>query len=273
LSVEIEQEGSGRVIMPDPPSTERVSNPYESSRSLAEYLLFHYGSAEEILGQHSGPREALDFPMRCVRELVDFARVPAGARALEVGCAVGRSSFELGRFCAQVVGIDFSHAFIQAACMLKASGMISFEVVVEGDMCRPAQALVPAELDRRHVHFEVGDAMNLRKDLKGFDLVLAANLICRLTEPVLFLQRLPHLINPGGQLLTTTPFTWLEEFTPRPKWLGGRREEGLRSFDALTKSLRPDFELQLARDLPFLIREHERKFQYGVALGCRWIRR
>lgn len=252
---------------------ERVSNPYESSRSLAEYLLFHYGTEEQILGQHPGPRDALDFPARCVRELVDPARIPADARALDIGCAVGRSSFELGRLCPQVVGVDFSHSFIQAASRLRENGAISLEMVIEGDIAQSEQVRVPAELDRGRVRFQVGDAMNLPDDLGSFDIVLAGNLICRLTEPALFLRRLPRLINPGGQLVMTTPFTWLEEFTPRSEWLGARKEKGVRSFVALKEILQGDFELQEAKDLPFLIREHERKFQYGIALGSRWIRR
>ncbi len=250
-----------------------MSNPYESSRLLAEYLLFHYGTENEILGKRPGPREALDFPVRCVKELIDRQGVPADARALDVGCAVGRSCFELCEFCTSVVGIDFSGSFIQAARELKARGELSFEVLVEGEMCELARARVPARLDRRRVHFQVGDATNLPEDLGSFDVVLAANLICRLAEPALFLQRLPGLLNPGGQLLLTTPFTWLGEFTSPSRWLGGRKKEGVRSFDALREILARDFELQLAKDLPFLIREHERKFQYGIALGCRWIRR
>ena len=248
-------------------------NPYESSRLLAEYLLFHYGSEEQILGQRPGPREALDFPVRCVHELLDRGRVPAAARALDVGCAVGRSCFELCALCSTVVGIDFSHSFIQAARELKARGEFSFEMVVEGEMCELAQARVPASLDRRRAHFQVGDATNLPGDLGTFDVVLAANLICRLAEPALFLQRLPGLVNSGGQLLMTTPFTWLAEFTSPAKWLGGQKRDGVRSFDVLQEILGRDFELQVAKDLPFVIREHERKFQYGVALGCRWVRR
>jgi putative 4-mercaptohistidine N1-methyltranferase len=250
-----------------------VSNAYESSRLLAEYLLFHYGSEKEILGEHPGPREAIDFPVRCVHELVDHRRVPGNARALDVGCAVGRSCFEMCEFCCTVVGIDSSRSFIQAARQLKGRGELSFEIVIEGEMCAPTQARVPAKLDRERAHFQVGDATDLPPNLGTFDVVLAANLICRLAEPALFLQRLPQLVKPGGQLLMTTPFTWLAEFTTPSKWLGGRKAEGVRSFDALKEILAEDFELQLAKDLPFLIREHERKFQYGIALGCRWIRR
>ncbi|HEY5812511.1 MAG TPA: methyltransferase domain-containing protein, partial [Terrimicrobiaceae bacterium] len=138
---------------------------------------------------------------------------------------------------------------------------------------RLVQARVSPGLDRQRVHFRVGDAMNLPEDVGTFDLVLAANLLCRLADPERFLSRLPELVRRGGQLLVTTPFTWLEEFTSRGKWLGGRREEGTRSFEALKENLDWHFELQLTRDLPFLIREHERKFQYGIAIGCRWVRR
>jgi SAM-dependent methyltransferase len=115
--------------------------------------------------------------------------------------------------------------------------------------------------------------MELPADLGACDLVLGANLVCRLPEPRRFLRQLPRLVKPGGQLLLTTPFTWLEQFTPRSQWLGGRREEKIRSADALEAILEPDFELQLTRDLPFAIREHQRKFQFGIALGWRWIRR
>ncbi len=248
-------------------------NPYESERLLAEYLLFHYGSVQAIFGQIPAPRDALDFPMRCVHELVDAGAVPTSARALDVGCSVGRSSFELGRFCVDVLGIDLSESFIQAARSLQQEGVLPFEILSEGDTFELMQARVPEGINRERARFEVGDALNLPGDLGSFDVVLAANLICRLPEPRLFLGRLSQLVNRGGQLLLTTPFTWLEQFTPRAKWLGGRKEEGIRSAEALKKILEPDFDLKLTRDLPFLIREHERKFQYGIALGWRWIRR
>jgi len=76
------------------------------------------------------------------------------------------------------------------------------------------------------------------------------------------------LVAPGGQLLLTTPFTWLEEFTPPGNWL----EEG-GSEMALKKALLQNFELEFEKNLPFLIREHRRKYQYTMALGMRWRRR
>jgi putative 4-mercaptohistidine N1-methyltranferase len=249
-----------------------VLNPYETGKLLSEYLLFHYGSAEEILGRMPIPREALDFPARCVWELADFAALPAG-RALDVGCAVGRSTFELCKSFAEVLGIDLSETFIQAAGLLQEKGALVTGISLEGDLCQEVTLRVPDGVDRARACFRVGDAMELPADLGAFELVLGANLVCRLPEPRRFLRQLPRLVKPGGQLLLTTPFTWLEQFTPRSRWLGGRGEEKIRSADALQTILEPDFELQLTRDLPFVIREHERKFQFGIALGWRWLRR
>lgn len=244
------------------------SNPYESDRLVADYLAFHYGADNGATVPL--PREALDFPVRLVRELVDPSR--RCVRALDVGCAVGATSFELARFTDAVVGVDFSHAFIEAARALVRDGRLASSVPIEGRQTAPFDAVVPAGIDRSRVTFFPGDAMALPGDLGTFDLVVAANLICRLPEPLRFLERLPDLIRPGGQLLLATPFSWLDEYTPEANWLGGRAD-GARGWDRLGEILSPAFELAFTKDLPFLIREHARKYQYGISLGSRWIRR
>jgi 2-polyprenyl-3-methyl-5-hydroxy-6-metoxy-1,4-benzoquinol methylase len=108
--------------------------------------------------------------------------------------------------------------------------------------------------------------MDLRGDLGSFDIVHAANLLCRLAEPQRLLDRLAALVKPGGQLLLTTPCTWLEEFTPPANWPRGSTMEWLQD------KLGAHFTLAHRADLPFLIREHARKYQWSVALGTRWVR-
>lgn len=246
-----------------------MSNPYESPRLVGEYLFFHYAKFEEAAGNLPVPRVAWGFAERVAGEL------PAGQEplesALDVGCAVGRSSFELARRAGRVVGVDFSQAFIDAAKTLQARGEMDGEVLAEGERMQEFTARVPEGIDRGRVDFLVGDATDL-PPLGMFDVVLAANLICRLPEPRKFLARLPSLVRPGGQLLLATPFSWLKEFTPREHWLGGGSDSP-SSFETLRQILKPDFELETTQDLPFLIREHSRKFQYGISLGTRWRRR
>lgn len=245
---------------------------YETERLLADYLLFHYGHAEDIFTggwEAKGVREALHFPQRSVNACFDLPAVPGGARALDAGCAVGCASFELSRYCKSVTGIDFSRRFIDAANVLKRDGELAFERLEEGARTTTCIARVPQEIVRKRVAFETGDAMDLRADLGPFDLVLAANLLCRLRDPAKFLARLPLLVKPGGQLVLTTPCTWLEEFTPRASWLCDGSSSTL---DGLHRHLDSGFDFVKQTDLPFLIREHARKFQWTVALGTLWRR-
>ena len=245
---------------------------YDSDRVLREYLLFHYGSEDEILSKGHGPKEGLGFPVRTVSELLDSNTFPSSScRALDLGCAVGRSSFELARTCTDVVAVDYSATFIRAAQTLRDSGELSFGFPSQGERRVPSVARVPSGVDSSRVRFLTEDACRLPNDLGDFDVVHAANLLCRLLDPGALIERLPELVRPGGQLLLATPFTWLEEFTPMEKWLGGRLS-GKDSAEVLKEILSPNFCLEIEIDLPFLLREHERKFQYGISCGTRWRR-
>lgn len=242
-------------------------NIYETRRLLNEYLLFHYGTPAEVLPWEEGPASALGFAVRTVTELIDPGLVRSGARALDLGCAVGRSSFELARHAEEVIGIDFSKAFVDAAAILAQRGTLAYERVDEANATTPLVATIPDTIDRTRVRFEQGDAMHLRDDLGSFDIVHAANLLCRLPDPAKTITRFIDLVKPGGQLLLTTPCTWLEEFTPKDHWPKGSTREWLE------ETLGEHFEFAGEKDLPFLIREHARKYQWSVALGSRWIRR
>jgi putative 4-mercaptohistidine N1-methyltranferase len=250
-------------------------NYYESDRALAEYLLFHYGAVQELMPPGLPPGMALHFHVRCVDDCLDLTKLPAKARALDLGCAVGRSSFELARRCAEVVGVDYSERFITIAEHLRKNGSFLFGYAEEGDIMHPSQAVVPQEIDRNRVRFMRGDAMKLPDGLGKFDAVLMANLIDRLGEPRKGLAQLPGLMNPGGQLVITSPYTWLAEYTPKENWLGGFERDGqqVRTLDSLKEILEPHFQFSSTVNLPFLIREHARKFQLCVAEGSVWFRK
>ncbi|PDH28827.1 MAG: methyltransferase type 12, partial [Puniceicoccaceae bacterium MED-G30] len=109
------------------------NNPYESDELLQQYLVFHYARPEEQLTQKGGPAEALDFPKRCALDGLSLESIPNRGRALDLGCAVGRSTFELARSFGEVVGIDYSHAFIDSANVLKDQGLIKALRMDEGN--------------------------------------------------------------------------------------------------------------------------------------------
>ena len=240
------------------------ANPYESERLLAEYLLFHYGSPEEILpaGAPAGMRDALDFAVRTTRHF----SLGGVDRTLDLGCAVGRSTYELSRDSAETLGIDFSSSFVRAAAAI-ADGPQAYQRLDEAHRRTELLARLPAGSHFKGVFFETGDATDLRADLGDFDRVHAANLLCRLTEPRKLLKRLPTLVRPGGELVLATPCTWLGEFTPPENWPAGSTLEWLK------EALGANFELIKVADEPFLIRETARKFQWTSSMVTTWRRR
>jgi len=238
-----------------------AGNIYETEKLVSEYLLFHYGTASQILSWEEGPVAALEFPVRIVKR---FSAGKVG-RALDLGCAVGRSAYELSREAEEVIGIDYSRAFVEAAARMGREGKVVVGRLEEGTVRTAVEVGLPEGVGE--VRFEQGDAMHLREGLGAFDRVLAANLLCRLTDPGRLLARLPDLVKAGGELVLTTPCTWLEEFTPPGHWPTAGTREWLES------ELGGSFELVEERDDPFLIRETARKFQWTVALLTKWRRR
>ena len=185
---------------------------------------------------------------------------------MDLGCAVGRSTFELARHLPEVVGIDYSRSFVRAAKRLQQSGRHPFRLLEEGKITRPCVARIPSIIQRKRIRFLTGDALHLPKNLGTFDLVLAANLIDRLSDPAKFLtQVLPQFVKPGGLVLLTSPYTWSPDFTVGRHWLRN-------SFPSIQKLLRPKFRLLHRQDLPFLLREHRRKFQFTFADATVWKR-
>ncbi|NNE90769.1 MAG: methyltransferase domain-containing protein [Verrucomicrobiales bacterium] len=242
---------------------------YESDFLRNVYLLFHYGTPEEILdgiGLDASAIQgaALHFPEATVEF---FQPYPDAKRALDLGCAVGKSSLVLSKSIDEVIGIDFSQNFVDAAETIRSEGKIDYLRYREAHLSEKLTTEIPENARPEAVSFEQGDAMHLRLDLGSFDLVHAANLLCRLPEPLRFLNRLSELVAPDGQLVLATPCTWLEEFTPRENQPTGP------TLDLLHEHLDADFELQKVEEIPFLIREHVRKFQLSTSQTSLWRRK
>lgn len=242
---------------------------YESDAAVEQYLLFHFGTPEQICPLLPEARTACGFPARCVSESLRDIALEKKTRALDLGCAVGRSSLELRRHFDEVVGLDFSGRFIAAARQMQERRAATVRVHREGSAYDELRLELPPDLPTDGVRFEQGDACHLRGDLGMFDFVLMANLIDRLPDPARCLARLPGLVSPGGWLVVTSPYTWLEEYTPRDKWL---ERTGQGTLDILKELLASAFALRRTLDLPFLIREHRRKYQWSVAEASVWRR-
>ncbi|MGF1684418.1 5-histidylcysteine sulfoxide synthase [Photobacterium minamisatsumaniensis] len=251
------------------PDTTRSLNIYETDELISQYLEFHYGQE-----YFSVPNFCTNGVSQCLQEI----QLNQYYKALDIGCSVGRASFELAKIFDHVDGIDFSARFIQQACSLSEQGEKRFTIKTEGDLVEFKNVRL-SELNYAHlthkIHFSQGDACNLKPLYTGYDLIYASNLIDRLSDPKHFLTTIHHRLNDGGYLVITSPYTWLEDYTTKENWLGGIKVNGenFTTLDGLTETLIQNFELIAVKEIPFIIRETKRKYQHSISEMTIWRKR
>nr|WP_297401385.1 putative 4-mercaptohistidine N1-methyltransferase [uncultured Marinobacter sp.] len=240
---------------------------YEDDTTLAQYLEFHFG--EQWHGENNFPKALADSAM----DAMD-GRSPG--RALDLGCACGRTTFELARYFQHVDGIDFSRSFVRACQDMAKNRQVRYARAEEGELVsfqeRTLASLGLAEVTGR-VAFHQGDACDLEPTYRNYDLVVAGNLIDRLYQPARFLTTIHERINELGLLVIASPYTWLEAYTPKDHWVGGfkRGGEDFSTLDGLKEMLAPHFQLLIEpRSLPFVIRETRNKFQHSFSELTVW---
>ena len=263
------QHAGFRYVCGDKPAAPAASQ-YESDALVAQYCEFHWGASYF---------DVPNFPRAVAQLALQAMGAQPMRRALDLGCATGRTTFELARSFERVVGIDFSARFIGVGTRLAEQGRVRYQLPDEGELLsyheRSLQEYGLQETASK-VEFVQGDACNLKPMFSGFDLVVAANLIDRLYSPALFLREVHRRIVPGGLLLIASPYTWLAEHTRREDWVGGFKKDGenFTTLDGLQQVLGEHFErVGVPRQLPFVIRETRRKFQHTLSEVTLWRRR
>ncbi len=242
---------------------------YESDQLLAQYAEFHFG--DTWYGVKNFPKSLVELALSVNPSLKTH-------KALDLGCACGRASFELAKTFSAVDGVDFSTNFIRLGIEMAEQGFVRYARPEEGELVSyHTRSLADLELDdyAHRVSFQQGDACNLKPELTGYDLVLAANLIDRLYQPRKLLSNIADRINEGGLLVIASPYTWLEEHTPKEEWIGGFKKDGenYSTLDGLKDALTKQFKLVAEpQKIPFVIRETQHKFQHTLSEVTIWER-
>ena len=142
--------------------------------------------------------------------------------ALDVGCAVGRLSFEMAATHRHVIGLDTSMAFIRQARKILGQRRVEFELIIEGHITEPRQCAFDDYPDFANVDFIVADALALPFRQRTFATVAAINLLEKVPDPLKHLTELNRVLAArAAMLLFSDPFSWDETVSSPECWLSG----------------------------------------------------
>ncbi len=248
---------------------------------LSTYGAGHYGGEAADDGATT---DAPDDVATLTRRLLELGGGGASGHAIELGCSVGRSSFELAQHGAGLVlGVDVDPAMLRVASRALREGRISYPrrrggIVYER---RERSATFPGA-DR--VDFWGCDATALPFADGTFGTVLAQNTLDSVRAPLRLLQEVGRVLGKGGELMLSTPYEWVASVTPIEAWMGGHSPRGDgegRSEAILRKLLTPGAHPQSVETLalqaqqasvPWRLRMHDRhaiEFQVHLLVARR----
>jgi len=240
---------------------------YEMDTEITKYLEAHY-SAKKYFGIENFSKQCVDKCIKICKEL----NIPLN-KALDLGCAVGRSTFELakGGF-KDATGLDLSARFFQMAVKLKDFGKVRYGISEEGEIVEFKEVeLQSFDFDgvKNQVSFFQQDASNLDfKKFNSYDLVFAGNLICRMKYPKRLLASIHNLVKPGGLLVLTSTCSWSTDYTEKDQWVGGYKKDGenYSTHLALKDLLKEEFnEVKKPEEIEYVLRESKRQYTHGYS--------
>ena len=234
---------------------------------LSSYTWDHYGD----LDPQEPPQEPRPGSMLATLEAGrQLARpLPSGA-ILDVGCSVGRSTFDLAEKSSEfVLGVDLNFPMLRLASEILRCGTVRYPRRRVGIVYERRE--FPARFNNsEQVDFWACDATALPFPAATFSLATSLNVLDCLQSPREFLLSLANVLKPGGKTVIACPYDWSPHATAIEAWLGGHSqrspmegscEAALRTL--LTPGAHPSsiHTLKLTGEhdqLPWHVRLHER---------------
>lgn len=228
-------------------------NRYETDVDVCQQLEDHFGDLTNNIKNFS--KECLQISANYLPDNRD--------KVLDLGCKVGRLSFELAQYFSHVDGVDFSARYIQHGVKLQQTGCVKYVVPNEGELVDYREVnLTDLSLENsEHIHFSQGDACNLKAVYQGYDLIVANKLLETLYDPAVLLKDIAARLNKGGRLIIISDYQWQEEKTPKDKWLSGIKVNGenLYALDALKQRLANNFDFIDVHNVDHIQRVNDRQ--------------
>ncbi|MFN7963109.1 MAG: methyltransferase domain-containing protein [Thermoanaerobaculia bacterium] len=194
-------------------------------QGLSVYGWSHWGDLDPETASLPGPPADSGLVPLLERGLALAGAIPPGP-ALDLGCALGRASFELARSLeGPVLGLDLSASFLRRAAGILRNGVVDYPRRRVGLVYQRRRFAVALPQPPR-VDFWAADAAYLPLPDASAALVVALNLLDSTPDPRAVLREISRVLAPGGKALLASPYDWSATATPLGSWLGGHSQRG-----------------------------------------------
>jgi len=253
------QHAGFRTVMSDTAEVPTLDvNLYETNPDICQQLESHYG--DNYLSVNNYPQSISN----AVMQHVEKCKI-ATNKLLDLGCSVGRCSFELTKYFEQVDGVDFSAGVIQHGVQLQSNNRVKYVIEQEGEIVDFKEVeLTSLGLNESSgsATFFQGDASNLKDIFKDYDVIVAQHVLENTYHPALFLKTVHQRLKTNGLLIIVSNYQFNEESTEKSEWLTGIKVNGenVCGIDGLSLLLSEKFKLIGQQDLTRVLKENQRNF-------------
>lgn len=196
---------------------------FETQRQqMSSYGWCHYGDLDDQCSDTDAGSTA-----KLLESMLEMTgSEPSGgpAAVLDVGCSVGRTTFELARHHgALALGVDVNPGMLQTASRGLRSGVIDYPLKRVGLVYDERRIPVNFE-NHEDVDFWACDALDLPFLSNTFAGGLCLNTLDSVPSPVGLLQSLGRVLSEGAMVHFACPYDWSSAVTPVENWIGGHSQ-------------------------------------------------
>ena len=166
---------------------------------------------------------------------------------LDLNADTGRFAFEVAPFFDKVTALDFSARFIRIPIQLQEQGYMRYVIKDEGELVIYRDVVLTdfgLGKNKENITFMQDNAQNLKPHYKGYDVIVAPNLLEELDNPKEFLASIHTRLNDHGYLIIASSYDWKEQ--TRENWPGGFKKDGepVTSLDGIKDILENNFTME-----------------------------
>jgi putative 4-mercaptohistidine N1-methyltranferase len=240
---------------------------FNDEKMVGSWIHIQYDKDSELVQRSFSPKEAANFYTVIADICRKYKNDSVISRALDVGCATGRTTFDLAAMFDEVIGVDVATNSIKKAKELQETGKTTYQLEIEGDITEEHSIIIDSAIDRSKVRFIVGDACELSSELGQFGMIVIINTLHHTPDPMKFLGDLKNLLVAGGIFVLVETYSWHEMLDlPKDRWLAGYvKDDGTKvhEADGIKEILSPDFDLLEQREVQAAARLKKRMYMVG----------